>query len=57
MKDGSGALAIYEIPVDPAFRKGQALGVTIQELTSAKKETLAELNRLARAIIEEDQKE
>jgi chromosome partitioning protein len=56
MKDGS-TLAIYEIPVDPAFRKGQAAGVPIQELTSTKKETLAELNRLARAIIEEYQKE
>jgi cellulose biosynthesis protein BcsQ len=54
MRAGSGTLTVYEIPVDPAFRKGQAVGVTIQELTSAKKETLAELNRLTRDIIDEE---
>jgi chromosome partitioning protein len=57
MKGGGGSLAVYEIPVDPAFRKGQAAGVPVQELTGAKKETLAELKRLARDLIEEEKKE
>jgi chromosome partitioning protein len=57
IKDGGGTLAVYEIPVDPVFRKGQAAGVPIQDLAGAKKETLAELNRLARDIITEDAKE
>lgn len=44
---------IYSIPVDPAFRKSQASRITIQELRGTKPETLAELNRLAKTIIQE----
>jgi cellulose biosynthesis protein BcsQ len=40
----------YEIPVDPCFRTARDTGLAIQELTSAKKETLAEIRRLARDI-------
>jgi chromosome partitioning protein len=47
---GAG-FVVYAIPVDPVFRKAQTAGLTIQELNSAKKETLAELNRLAYDII------
>ena len=47
------ALDIYTIPVDPAFRKAQASHFTIQELRGTKSETIAELNRLAKTIIQE----
>jgi chromosome partitioning protein len=46
-------LDIFTIPVDPAFRKAQASGLTIQELKGTKPETIAELNRLAKSIIQE----
>jgi chromosome partitioning protein len=44
------AFTFYEIPVDPCFRTAQDAGLAIQELPSAKKETLSEIRRLARAI-------
>jgi chromosome partitioning protein len=53
MKDKGGTLIVYEIPVDPVFRKAQAAGLTIQELAGAKKETLTELGRLANDINKE----
>jgi chromosome partitioning protein len=50
----SGAsFAVYEFPVDPAFRKSQAAGLTIQDLTGTKSDTRAELHRLALDIIQE----
>jgi chromosome partitioning protein len=51
IKSGS-VFSIYVFPVDPAFRKSQAAGFTIQELTSTKQETRAELHRLALDIIQ-----
>jgi chromosome partitioning protein len=50
IKSAGGVFEVYEFPVDPAFRKSQAAGLTVQELGIAKKETLAELTRLARDI-------
>jgi chromosome partitioning protein len=47
------ALTVYEFPVDPAFRKSQAAGITIQDLTGTKPETRTELHRLAADIIQE----
>lgn len=47
------ALTVYEFPVDPAFRKSQAAGITIQDLAGTKPETRAELHRLATEIIQE----
>ncbi|MCL2608827.1 MAG: ParA family protein [Treponema sp.] len=47
------ALTIYEFPVDPAFRKGQYAGLTVQGLTGTKPETMAELKRLASDILQE----
>ena len=52
MKGGEG-LSIYEFPVDPAFRKSQAAGFTIQDYTGTKPETQAVLRRLAADIIQE----
>jgi chromosome partitioning protein len=50
----TGAIfAVYEFPVDPAFRKSQAAGMTIQDLTGTKKETRSELHRLATDILQE----
>jgi chromosome partitioning protein len=49
-----GALTVYEFPVDPAFRKSQAAGITVQDLTGTKPETRAELHRLALDIIQEE---
>ena len=49
----TGTFTVYEIPVDPIFRKCQSAGVTIQTFTSAKQETRAELSRLANDIIQE----
>jgi chromosome partitioning protein len=46
----NGSFIVYEIPVDPAFRKSQKAGLTIQELTGAKQETRTELLRLAQDI-------
>jgi len=46
-------LDIYTIPVDPAFRKAQFSRITIQELRGTKPETIAELNRMAKNIIQE----
>jgi chromosome partitioning protein len=43
----------YEIPVDPCFRAAQDAGLTIQALSSAKKETLDEIKRLSCDIIKE----
>lgn len=47
MKEASGDFSLYCLPVDPVFRKGQAAGLAIQELSGAKKETMTELYRLA----------
>lgn len=47
---GQSALAVYEIPVDPVFRKSQKAGLTIQQMRGAKTETAAELHRLAKDI-------
>jgi cellulose biosynthesis protein BcsQ len=49
----SGAWTVYEFPVDPAFRKSQAAGMTVQDFAGAKPETRAELHRLALDIIKE----
>jgi hypothetical protein len=43
MKD----FTVYEIPVDPIFRKAQTVGMTIQQLTGTKPETLAAVKALA----------
>jgi chromosome partitioning protein len=48
-----GVFTVYEFPVDPAFRKSQAAGMTIQDLTGTKPETRAELHRLALGILQE----
>jgi chromosome partitioning protein len=48
-----GVFAVYEFPVDPAFRKSQAAGLTIQALPGVKAETRAELQRLVADIIQE----
>ncbi|GMO49438.1 MAG: ParA family protein [Termitinemataceae bacterium] len=53
IKQGNKGFLLYEFPVDPAFRKSQAAGITIRELQGAKKETLSELNRLSLDIIKE----
>lgn len=50
IKANAGELEVYVIPTDPAFRKAQGLGVTIQELDCAKESTKAELRRLAQNI-------
>lgn len=52
MREYADSFNIYEIPVDPSFRKGQGAGLTIQELTTAKKETLSTLYKLAKDIME-----
>jgi chromosome partitioning protein len=44
---GQGVFTFYEVPVDPCFRTAQDASLSIQELTSTKKETLNELRRLA----------
>jgi chromosome partitioning protein len=44
---------IFEFPVDPAFRKCQNAGLTVQSFTNTKPETRAELARLANDIIQE----
>lgn len=49
----AGAFSVYEFPVDPAFRKCQAAGITLQAFAAAKPETKAELHRLALDIIQE----
>jgi chromosome partitioning protein len=54
LKSAGNLLKIYEFPVDPAFRKSQSAGVIVQDLPGAKKETLAELRRLALDIIREE---
>jgi chromosome partitioning protein len=41
---------VYEIPVDPAFRKSQAAGISIQEFRKTKPKTRAELRRLAQDV-------
>jgi chromosome partitioning protein len=51
IKANAGELEIYAIPTEPAFRKAQGLGVTIQELECAKEATKTELARLAQSII------
>jgi cellulose biosynthesis protein BcsQ len=52
MREYEGTFNLYEIPVDPSFRKGQGTGLTIQELSTAKKETLSTLYKLAKDIME-----
>jgi chromosome partitioning protein len=49
----NGAFIVYGIPVDPAFRKAQKAGLTIQEYSGAKTDTKAGLSRLADDIIQE----
>ena len=44
---------VYQFPVDPAFRKCQKAGITIQQFKDTKPDTLAELNRLAISLIQE----
>lgn len=51
VKTVSGSLQVFQFPVDPAFRKGQAAGLAVQELAGTKAETLAEISRLAKAVI------
>jgi chromosome partitioning protein len=52
MREYGETFSLYEIPVDPSFRKGQGAGLTIQELSVAKKETLSTLYKLAKDIME-----
>jgi chromosome partitioning protein len=47
----AGTMLVYEFLVDPAYRKVQAAGLAVQDLTIAKKETLSELQRLAHDIM------
>ena len=47
-----GIFTVYEFPVDPSFRKSQAAGMTVQDLTGTKPETLAEVRRLASDILQ-----
>ena len=52
MREKEDTFNLYEIPVDPSFRKGQGAGLTVQELSTAKKETLSTLYKLAKDIME-----
>jgi chromosome partitioning protein len=52
IRNNAGGLVVYSIPTDPVFRKAQSSGITVQELSGAKTETKAELNRLARDSIQ-----
>lgn len=52
LKDDFSNFEFYTIPTDQAFRKSQALHKPIQALDIAKKETLSELERLAKNIAE-----
>jgi chromosome partitioning protein len=52
MREYGETFSLYEIPVDPSFRKGQGAGLTIQELAAAKKETLSALYKLAKDLME-----
>jgi chromosome partitioning protein len=51
---GNKVFSVYVYPVEPAFRKCQAAGMFLQSLRKAKPETLEELSRLARDIVEEN---
>jgi len=53
VKTAGKSLQLFQFPVDPAFRKSQAAGITVQELSGTKPETLAEISRLAKAFIKE----
>jgi chromosome partitioning protein len=53
VKAAGGSLQLFQFPVDPAFRKSQAAGVTIQEYSGTKPETKAEMSRLAKAFMKE----
>ena len=53
MKSSNKSLHVFNLPVDPAFRKSQAAGLAIQELSGTKIETKAEISRLAKTIIKE----
>jgi chromosome partitioning protein len=52
MREYGESFSLYEIPVDPSFRKGQGAGLTVQELSAAKKETLSTLYKLAKDVME-----
>jgi chromosome partitioning protein len=49
----SDSLQVFQFPVDPAFRKCQAAGITVQEFSGTKAETRSEISRLAKAFIKE----
>jgi chromosome partitioning protein len=44
-------LQLFQFPVDPAFRKSQAAGIAVQELSGTKTETRSEFSKLAKAVI------
>jgi chromosome partitioning protein len=48
------AFSIYEFPVDPAFRRSQMSGISVQEFSRTKRETRSELRRLAQDIMNEN---
>ncbi|GHU93475.1 chromosome partitioning protein ParA [Spirochaetia bacterium] len=54
IKTAAPDAGIYCIPVDQVFRKAQEAQLTIQSLTGAKEQTLAELRRLAVDLIQEE---
>lgn len=45
------AFTVYEFPVDPAFRRSQMSGISVQEFSRTKRETRSELRRLAQDIM------
>jgi cellulose biosynthesis protein BcsQ len=53
MKSGNKSLNVFNLPVDPAFRKSQAAGLAIQAFSGTKQETKTEISRLAKTIIKE----
>jgi len=53
IKSNAGALRVYCVPVDPAFRLGQRKGITIQTLQSTKTETRIAIHELVTDIIKE----
>jgi chromosome partitioning protein len=53
MRRDAAGFRLYQVPVDQVFRKAQSDHVSVFDAGSAKKETLAELERLAAGIEEE----
>jgi hypothetical protein len=53
MRRDAAGFRLYRFPVDQVFRKAQSDHVSLFDAGSAKKETLAELERLTAEIEEE----